>query len=88
MAERKSVGSIMDLSQLEKANDRPLTSELLLVILLQHFIKRKTVLKRDLFHDRIKELEETSKEKWSPVPCSQERFEIKSVRKAAGNMRS
>lgn len=32
MAERKLVGSIMDLSQLEKANDRPLTSELLLVI--------------------------------------------------------
>lgn len=46
MAERKSVGSIMDLSQLGKANDRPLTSELLLVITAAHYKKENCTQKR------------------------------------------
>lgn len=85
VVERKSVGNIVDLSQLEKEKWQAFD---ILAITHDYYSisKKQTVLKADLLNDRIKELEEASK--WSPAPCSQEEFEMKSLRKAAGRVRS
>lgn len=67
MVERRSVGNVMDLSQLEEENDRHLTSWLLLVI--TGAPQRKgTALKRGSLHDRRKELEEISERKVESHP--------------------